>query len=110
MSKEVADLLRRARAKIATPKTWTQGALSRDALGEHIHPFSDRATCFCMTGATAAVAHSLEWNAADWSLENVIPGNSVEDSLEGFNDALTTTHADVLACFDRAIAAEESTP
>ena len=105
MSKEVADLLRRAKAKIPTPETWTRGEFARDLGGKVVGGASAHAVCWCAYGAIQAVAHesTLREDAED-AIASQVPSGYVAD----FNDAPETTHADVLAAFDRAIAAEES--
>ena len=101
-----AEILKAARGLIDTPEKWTQGAWSRSR-GEHYTPY-----CYCSAGALARVAtgvpnptssqfFALESSIALLALEAWMGGDIVE-----FND--THGHADVMAAFDRAIAAEEA--
>lgn len=102
-----AAVLRRAKALIDTPAKWTKGALARDAAGTRLpwsaRPPYDGAVCFCAEGALAkAAGESLPHRP--WMAMQEAVGT---DSLFEWNDEPTTTHAEVMAAFDRAIAACE---
>lgn len=105
----IIDVLRKARELIARPEGWTKRANARDARGGIVGVGSGRATCFCAVGALwhadAPNFHSVR--ALRDALESVLPAG-VAIEIEAFNDDPGTTHADVLALFDRAIAAEEA--
>lgn len=95
--------LRAARALIDTPEKWTQGAYALDANGKSTDPKSDVAVCFCISGAF--------WRI-DWD-KGAPDGFSAFKRAAGrypvdFNDDPGTTHADILAAFDKAIAAEQA--
>lgn len=110
MSAAVVELLRAGRELVK--RGWTQGTLARDANGGPVSAYDPTAVCFCAVGSVdtrdswdeeglAAFGGALELLegalSADWG-----------DSLGAFNDAPTTTQADVVALFDRAIAAAEA--
>ena len=101
----VAEVLRAARAKIEKPEHWTQGVLSRDANGtpSFYAAAHTKAVCWCASGAIfSAAGESDPLDALD-AFRSMING-----SIPQFND--THTHAEVLAAFDKAIAAAEATP
>lgn len=91
-----AEVLRAARALIDTPEKWGQGFNSRRP-----------GTC-CALEALEAVAQTTgtDHHAADDALRIAVPLSGVYTTT--WNDARSTTHADVLAAFDRAIAAESA--
>lgn len=108
------QLLRDARAKLATG--WTQGNFARDHLGAPISAQSPDATCWCAWGAVRA---SMDHDRALWAADDAAHDELYEAlaSVEGldyagaiveYNDAAERTQADVLALFDRAIAAVEA--
>lgn len=91
------EVLVKARALVE--KGWTKDAYARDSSGDRV-PYYDFTACqWCMVGAVdAADDIRLRFSAKD-ILRRVIGGQ-----ISAFNDAPSTTHADVLAAFDRAIA------
>lgn len=96
----VKEVLIAARAKIEDPKNWTQGECARDSKGKEVHSRNERAVCWCSIGAIAhASGFYYGFDKTIAALESVIPG-----SISTFND--THTHAEVLAKFDEAIAAQ----
>lgn len=99
------EVLVAARALIATPERWTKETSSWVRNGIE---------CFCAIGAIGrAVDHDHNAPATEdvndalraampaWFLDR----RTGRPSIVEFNDAPTTTHADVLQLFDRAIAA-----
>ena len=95
-----------ARALIATPEAWIQGRFAQDANGVPVGPFDEWACKFCTVGAiTCASGEPLTETRAS-ILRAHLP--KPFDNLVNFNDHPDTTHADVLALFDRAIASEEA--
>jgi len=103
MSNETVEALKAARALIDTPEKWTKEACVRDAAGYSVHNKDDDAVCFCIVGALhrgSAPAY------VDNLLRHELPPEHV-GSLYVFNDDPATTHADVMALFDRAIARAE---
>lgn len=99
------EILRAARALIATPEQWTQGTPARGQDGWPVWPESPDARQWCAIGACVAAGSDDErWmmRAID-ALEAVALEGSV--SAARFNDS--HRHADVLALYDRAIALAE---
>lgn len=98
-----------ARALIATPETWGKGADACDFFrdrsgvlraGSVLGQKRDR---YCPHSAViAATTAPLVASLAIARLNKIAPGGNATV----FNDAPETTHAEVLALFDRAIAAE----
>lgn len=105
---EAVDTLRKARELIQEPARWTQHAEARDRQGASVSPLWDDACQWCAWGAAwrayhASGARGDVWFAAIDTLEA-----SVEEHVPRFNDR--HSHAEVLAAFDRAIAALEGKP
>ena len=105
MSAEL-QILKRGRALIANPDAWTQGVFARDSAGYEVSSVDAEAVCFCSLGATSRATGSGRaqiWAKAAAALVNeCLFGNLAE-----FNDS--STHAAVLAMWDRAIAKLEGT-
>lgn len=95
----IAQVLRDARALIDTPDKWTKGKFENGG-------------CYCALGAVAKVcgfdprnAWLGEMDAVHRALDASLPFGF--EATPDFNDHRNTTHADVMALFDRAIAAAE---
>jgi hypothetical protein len=96
MTNPAVDVLLDVRALLARPGGWIQGR------EEVIQP--DGSVSYCIEGAiNAAVPPMQTWSSmrARERVESV-----VDRGIPWFNDAPTTTQADVLAVIDRAIQAE----
>lgn len=106
------EILEKARALIADPKHWTRKALARNSAGQSLTDSElDLATCFCSVGAIRKIspgcvptpargdAGCFLWEAIN---ENVAHDGD-KRTIAVWNDDVKTTHADVLAMFDRAI-------
>lgn len=101
-----ADILRAAKARIATPERWTRAAMARDQDGDRVASVSERACAWCSIGAmeaevgasTSALVRALR------ALNLAVDGVPVDI----WNDMPGRTHAEVLAAFDRAIALAEA--
>ena len=95
---DTLEILKAGRELISDPARWTQGAFARNETGESI--FADEgAIRFCSIGAISKVCGKR------------CVSKFACEVLGGFNVALfndTHTHAEVLAMWDRAIAAEEA--
>lgn len=101
----VRENLIAARALIDTPEKWGKG------------DYEPRPGCFCAAGAIAAAKgveacpssaeEGPEVDALESALNDLGDGLSPWASFVHFNDDYDTTHADVMALFDRAIAAQE---
>jgi hypothetical protein len=97
--KQTADDLRAARAEIAEPGLWCKNA------------YEDGERCCAIRALELATCRLLGWPAfyrARQALRRALPEGF--SSVIAYNDAPTTTHADILALFDRAIAEEEANP
>lgn len=95
--------LREARELISLPEHWTQGHSARDETGSFCSPRSSRARCWCAMGALERCGQfrpGVLWSARD--LLRVL----IDTCVSAYNDH--HTHAEVLALFDRAIAAAEA--
>jgi len=94
------ELLREAK-RLIEEKGWTQGDFARNSRGNGVSVVSRTATCFCAFGALQAnaVGHAASYIAACDILEACLP----EKSVVSYNDHPTTTKADILALYDRAI-------
>lgn len=96
------EILTKARELIATPQRWHKGSLFGDGAGE-MAP-QKRAVQFCIAGACIYVVPDNVFHYSDAKdlLEPYMPRGF--ESIAQFNDDERTTHADVLAVLDRAIA------
>jgi len=108
MQDEVLATLRGARALIAHPDNWIKGAEARDSESNDVEAESESATCFCTVGALHR-AMVVAGKGDNVELYMEAQGQLIRHRLESgglvfFNDDPTTTHADVLDMFDRAIA------
>jgi len=98
-----AEILNAAADLIEPDGAWTQGALARTKRWREIGPHEGNAACFCAAGAIRKVAEffpasrSVAWNLS--SDEALFLGY---ETLPDFNDAPTTTQADVVALLRRA--------
>ena len=101
-----ADILRAAKARIATPERWTRGTMARDEDGNGVASVSDHACAWCSLGAMEAEAGASTRARvyAIRALNRAIDNKPIDD----WNDAPGRTHAEVLAAFDRAIAIAEA--
>lgn len=93
-----AEALAAARKLIDTPEKWGK--------------FSDRVRgLICAHDALVrAMPDADTFRAALLVLREQLPGDFHRGSLVRFNDHPSTTHADVMALFDRAIAAAKENP
>lgn len=122
MIEEQLKTLIAARKLIENPNQWIKGAIARTARGYETEAESGTATCFCAIGAVRRARHDLTGtpfgsyptvkrlrdavqlpnphteNAGEPDVLNTMP-------VADYNDRPQTTHADVLALYDRAIAA-----
>ncbi len=102
MSKQTADDLRAARKLIEMPDHWQKG-----------DDFADN--CYC---AATAICRGYDTNhdharyteCRDALCRAIGLKTGAAPPIWGWNDAPERAHAEVLAAFDKAIAAEESTP
>lgn len=106
---KASELLTRARARIALPEAWTKRWFARDAGGNKINETDPDAVCFCAIGAVSAECTEITGSRRIRQVEDACTYLRREApsqvGVSHYNDRDTTTHADVLAWFDRAIAA-----
>ena len=99
----VLDALIKARDHISDPAMWYKGGYS-----EFGFIGAENGLPCCAMGALIWAAQDLQY-AHDYYrsalLDALLDGGH---SIANFNDAPATTHADILALFDRAIAAERA--
>lgn len=106
------EIMKEAREILTNPAQWTQGVYARDEAGCGVNWEDEAATCFCALGAIRK-AGGEEWlyvdDAAIELLVAALPSDW-KQKTDGmpprphyYNDDEATTHADVLAWFDRAI-------
>lgn len=108
MEMTVKEVLIAARAKIADPANWAKGSFATDKNGSPVWETSKDACRFCSAGAVYLACREFEVGYPAY----VVPSHSainalnrvMGDSVGKFND--THTHAEVLAKFDEAIAAQ----
>lgn len=98
------DTLVAARALIAEPEAWTQGAFAKRADGGNTAAIAPAAICWCARGAIEMASRgSFEnENAAVYAFQKA---NDTPSFIAEWNDAPERTHAEVIAAFDRAIEA-----
>lgn len=111
MNLVLAGDLRRTRAKIERPEKWGRKHDAVNAAGEPVNPTSKTACKFCIVGATYAAfcRQSINGDSVYLALSRVPRIAARPDrSIIGFNDDLTTTHADLLAVIDEAITLAEA--
>ncbi len=102
MTTPISEVLRKARA--VEEQGWTQGAIARNVDAEMVDPDDDDAVCWCAMGALIVAEPNF-----DRLLDALyVLRSSTNGYVDLFNDAPGRTQQEVIAAFDRAIAAEES--
>lgn len=101
----IAQVLRDARALIDTPDKWAKGWCARLANGKATYAADSDAHSFCAVGSLLRVPPHNQQKTLEW-LNGFVPSRFHRISL--FNDHPKTTHADIMALFDRAIAVAEA--
>ena len=112
------EILRAARRLLTPEGAWTRGAMARDKDGRPVSHTDRKAVCWSIYGALLCVAPVIanrERYLACAALHEQMPArlralSMFSDAFPIFNEDPHTTHADVLALFDRAIATEEAKP
>lgn len=103
----VRENLIAAKALIDTPEKWGKG-----------EGFTEPVGCLCAESACAQAAAPfqlvkvLSWEALEKALPEPWRTRCVTEDMavHWFNDDPSTTHADIMALFDRAIAAQDEQP
>lgn len=96
------EVLVAARELVSVPERWTRGAFARDENGDRCSTVSG--VRFCVHGAIKHFAQSVfvsDQVASVFAIANGVANDRISD----FNDDPETTHPDIVAVFDRAIAA-----
>lgn len=101
--KTAKQILIEARAKIADPEHWTQGAFARNYTGSPCPARSGTAVRWCAVGAVLVFSYE-EGLRQSRAAELAALHDAMERDIADFND--THTHEEVIAAFDRAIAAQ----
>lgn len=97
-----AAVLIAARAIISDPAMWYQGDWTASGVWDNDEP------C-CAECAIMRASKALGLTVPDWCIE-MCKHTPTKQHIHIFNDRDTTTHADILAMFDRAIAAARVQP
>lgn len=97
------EILVAARERVA--KGWSKRSYARDVTGQPCGYGSGAAVSFCALGAIYASADDL---IAEITAVQTLRQTLGVRSIPEFNDDRKTTHADVLAAFDKAIEATAS--
>jgi hypothetical protein len=105
----LAEVLRAARAKIATPETWTKRAFARDIASVRVFARSTSAVCWCAIGAIDSLDITADDACAAGEAGEALVAANRGRAVSYFNDDPRTTHANILALYDRAIALAEAT-
>lgn len=99
------EILKAARKLIEKPENWTQGEMAKTVDGYATGYSSEKACKFCIAGAMSRVDPFWFISLRHRLYKHVVARGY--GTVEGFNDYPDRTHAEVLAFFDEAIAAEE---
>ena len=114
-----AHILRQAADLIATPATWTKGVSARNVSGHAATRYED-AVSYCVIGATECawqnerrrndgeIRYPNPWSPSPMTiaihyLGDALPDGHKVSGLLFYNDSPETTHADIVALFQRAI-------
>lgn len=101
---DTLEILKAGRELISDPARWTQNVTARDAQDDWAFASDQDAVCWCSLGALLKIGGSGYQDAIDALDISALQLGSQQATL--FND--THTHAEVLAMWDRAIAAESA--
>lgn len=97
----VKETLERVRELLSDRKRWTKGTYARTGNNRDVDVFDPKAAKFCILGAIRRVNGTYTQEAAD-AFDSL-----TDDDPAGFNDKRGTTHTDLLAVIDKAIAAAD---
>ena len=110
---KIKTILKAAREILQDEKRWTKGYFARTAAGDRVESCNKAAVCYCAMGAidkAAVEAREPRFGVGDDAIDALakfLPDGH-QKSVASFNDNPKTTHAEVLALFDQAIAKLES--
>lgn len=114
---QAIEVLRKGRKEIEDPTHWIKGEAAATAEGAPVDPTDPRAVCFCAIGSVRkystepsgrGMINTYPGLKAMAALRAAIPSEAPALRIPTFNDNPKTTHADILALFDRAIAQLEN--
>lgn len=102
----IYEALVAAKNLISNPDNWTQEVSARDCTGNYIYSSNPEAVCWCSVGALHKVTKD-DWPLIDKTVKHLRLFLEQElkyyDGIANFNDS--HTHAEVMAFWDKAIAA-----
>lgn len=101
---KVLEVLETARVILTKPENWTRKAYARDARGERVSPKAHQAKCFCSIGALDRAGGRFgrpELGLISDARRYLTTAAGM--NVEEYNDRPSTTHADVINLFGRAI-------
>ena len=104
------EALRRAKELLSDPAKWTKGAMARGTWGVSCGVAFVGADCFCANGALLSLYRGTgECTASGASLWLSAAAQKLGfENVTAMNDAAGTTHADIMALYDRAILLAEA--
>lgn len=107
---KLSKFLRIAKAGIEDPARWCKGVYARDQYGIEVDSRSEHACTWCALGAVRAFADSPDSSWPFYGAASALNRATPEgyDGVHEFNDREETTHADIMAVYDRAIATAEA--
>lgn len=91
---QVTELLIEAKKLIDTPDKWIKGIYEWNG-------------CYCVSGALREARKSFDYNSF-WKAYELIMQEAYSVDIPKFNDAITTTHDDVMKVMDKAIKASKA--
>ena len=101
-SVEIKRVLQSVLRLLESPDRWTRAAAARTSNGSVVGPMDIRAVRWCLSGAVRRCLPKGHLYQIFACLRTQLP--SSHHKLIDFNDALGTTHEDVVALLKRAIA------
>ncbi len=99
--------LKKAKALIASPDKWCQGAYAETADGNTVQTNSPLAEKFCSLGAIDRVDNSNRYfaqRAIEYYIATITNSEYGKTSVGTYNDTTGRTHEEILALFDGTIA------
>lgn len=106
---KISEILKQAKALIADEKSWTQGEAARNSQGEYTYSLNPDAVCWCSAGAVNKVTKD-NWLVIETIAKHLHTTLEQDfnyyEGIPNYNDE--HTHAEVMAFWDKAIAAAEA--
>lgn len=93
--------LKAARTLLSDPLRWTKSESARDLAGRRVSAGALDAVCWCAEGA---LQKFTGWDLMRSVAYSLLVGACSRATVWSFNDLPSTSHADVLALYDDAIA------